>query len=387
MAKTSEKIENEFILAIKNADNGDCNGKYQCIAAGYDSTCSVGKKMAFPGSDLDKAFVIIRGSDSDNENIEIVTEFKKRLWEKTDQRILSFNHDTSFPNVYTVKQVEKMFDSIDSRTSSLNFNKNRILINMENECFDLEKAGEYNILISKYFPKKALSYNPIEPNKENVKNFAFFVEGVRDGKFLISTPIFDKLNNKIKDYEFYKFINVAHIKGMKNKNKRGEVKQKLVLRQALEKEFKNWDVNKQFEFIKVLIKASCEDNKEKSEYFKNTIDMKSKYKDFLALLTLGTDELLFQPLFETKDNALIMEYGKNKKVYLYQGHSDKILWINSGEKSAIEETLRNIDKIKLHPHFNNVVAIQYPYDGTLVDGFLETEFKTADGEIICGKRI
>ena len=384
----SEKIENQFYSAVMKSSSKNRDDEFYCIAAGYDESCSVGKRKAWPGSDLDKAFVVIRGSNNAERNIEIVNEFKRRLWENTDQRILSYNHDTSFPNVYTVKQIKDLINKINISTVREPLNRTRLRENLK-ECFDLERAGEYNIQIAKYFPLRPNVKDPSELTKENVKNFAFFIESLKDGKAIINTPEFQQLKYSIEDSDFYQYSNVAHIKGMKDMLKSGKGgKRKLRLREEIQTNFNNWDTNRQFNFIKVLIKASCEDNESESSYFTNEIDMKQRYKDFLAVLTKGAANFLFQPEFREKDGALVMKYAKNKDVNLYVGHSDKILWVDDiGNEDAVIESIRQIDKIKLVDRFKNVSVIQYPAYYSNIDGFSKTSFYTSSGIPIYGKKI
>ena len=54
---------------------------------------------------------------------------------------------------------------------------------MKEEYKNLEVAAEYNIGVAKYFP---MHKNPFGLNKEEVKNFGYFLESVRDGKYLIN---------------------------------------------------------------------------------------------------------------------------------------------------------------------------------------------------------
>ena len=212
LEKVSSNIEREFILGIKKSSIG-IEGA-ECIAAGYDGTCSVGKKRAFPGSDLDKSFIILKGSydnNSDKDN-EIVNKFKSNLWNNIDQRILSFNHDISFPSIYTANQVLNTIKQIDDKTQNLNINEKQLNKLMDEEYVNLEAASKYNLDISKnFFIDK---YND-DLSKEEVKNFGYFIEPVRDGKFLIRTNDFDNLEQTLQKYDFYRYSNVAQTKAMK----------------------------------------------------------------------------------------------------------------------------------------------------------------------------
>ena len=52
---SSARIENEFIQQIRIADNP----QVKAVMAGYDPVCSVGLNKAFPGSDIDKAYIVL----------------------------------------------------------------------------------------------------------------------------------------------------------------------------------------------------------------------------------------------------------------------------------------------------------------------------------------
>ena len=96
LCEVANNILDTFISAVKLSQRRLQGGYgeytpsgYEVLACGYDGVSSVAKKMALPGSDLDKAFVIVKGLDFDDEdtdgNRDIVNEFKGQLWENTDQ--------------------------------------------------------------------------------------------------------------------------------------------------------------------------------------------------------------------------------------------------------------------------------------------------------------
>ena len=106
LGKVSDRIKEEFVSAVSKAEKELGQRKYKVVQAGYDGVCSVGRRKAFPGSDLDKAYVIISGSPYFENTNETLNQFKGSLWFNTDQRILSYNHDeASFPQVYTLRQL------------------------------------------------------------------------------------------------------------------------------------------------------------------------------------------------------------------------------------------------------------------------------------------
>ena len=62
----SEKMNKEFENTLKYI-NTKSNGYYKVIDYGYDPTCSLGQKKAFPGSDLDKGYVILENKGVSSE--------------------------------------------------------------------------------------------------------------------------------------------------------------------------------------------------------------------------------------------------------------------------------------------------------------------------------
>ncbi|MCI5824034.1 MAG: hypothetical protein MRZ90_03745 [Candidatus Gastranaerophilales bacterium] len=100
MKVCSQKIKDEFTRTIGVAEN-KVNEMFKnkdphaadVIMYGYDDMCSVGLGYAWSGSDLDKAYVIIKGSSTSQlSDTEVVNQYKGQLWENMDTRILSVNH-------------------------------------------------------------------------------------------------------------------------------------------------------------------------------------------------------------------------------------------------------------------------------------------------------
>lgn len=281
----SNKIKNEFTNAISKASDDLYYTKYQILQAGYDGVCSVGRKKALPGSDIDKAYIIIRGTGNSADDVECVNQFKGRIWNNTDQRILSFNHDeAAFPQVYTIGQFEKLAEAAEKRAQSLYGSREYDGIGCPMHHWDFENAKSYNLslfneALDKYntdyveanrfyinvcseFPK--YSYDRI--TKENIKNIGFVLEAMREGE---TFDRFGKIyNNSLTDSLVYKLVNLSQLKALKN---RVDSKPKRLARESLKYDFNNWSIEKQFRFVKTLIKYSCANNRafttEFSQYF------------------------------------------------------------------------------------------------------------------------
>ena len=365
LAEVSKRIENTFINSVKSVALGFDDYKYNVIAAGYDGTCSVGKRMSLPGSDLDKAFIILNGDYlkiyGSGKDEEIVGEFKNRLWHATDQRILSYNHDTSFPSIMTINQIKNTIAAIREYTDKMSFDRNIMAQNVKEEYLDLIKASDFNIMLSKLLPKRKYD-DPINAiNKENIKNFAYFIEAVRDGKIVITSPEFQKLTGELENNDFYKYSNVAQMRATKNAVEAGiEQKTKILLRKELEKSFSDWSISKQFEFIKTLIRYSCEDNVDFKEYFTNDRDFKETYKPLLGLLCYGDENRRLNPEFKINSNSIDLYLEKSNPVSLYRGFSPDTMWIESYDSGIIEDVLLHIDKLRKTKLFEFVSKVQAP---------------------------
>lgn len=385
----SLNIENEFVRSMRAVTREFNDYKYDVIAAGYDGTCSVGKKMALPGSDLDKAFIILRGDVAkiwgQGKDDEIVANFKNCLWFMTDQRILSYNHDTSFPTIMTVNQVQDYIERLNEVTKYVDFDKDFMSRNVREEYLDLIKAAKFNIDVAQQIPKRKYDDELHALNKENVKNFAYFIESVRDGKKLITSKIFEELVKQIENSDFYKFSNVAQMQAMKNAVQSGrEQKNKILLRQTLKEDFNSWNIDKQFEFVKTLIKYSCEDESDFMQYFSNDRNIKENYKPLLGLLCYGDSEKRLNPVFDMKSDHIDIYLKESEKTSLFQGFNRDVLWVESKERSVIEDVLLHVDKLRKTELFKflNKVQAPIPYFADIPDNFGLIGFFTKYGRQI-----
>lgn len=248
---------------------------YNVLGTGYDGVSSVAKRKALPGSDLDKAFVILKGYGHDKDN-DIIDKFKSELWKNTDQRILSYNHDIdSFPKIYTDEQVSVLTSTIDDKMGLSKLGRvtpfgifeaiARTIIEKDTPPSeynnDYVEANSYFIKLCKKFPKKGdWNLDILNPSRENIYNFGFILEVLKWGEH------FKKYDNwYINTSSAAKQLNVSQIFSLKNSS---GYKDKYAKRERLENEFNNWDVDKQFRFIKSLIYNSCgEKTYDFPEYF------------------------------------------------------------------------------------------------------------------------
>lgn len=280
LQQVSNNIKNEFVKAVEKSEKDLYYDKYKVLLAGYDGVCSVARGKAFPGSDLDKAYVIIKGTGNPYDDIESVNQFKGRIWENTDQRLLSYNHDdAAFPQVYTKNQIEKLTEAVDKKDAP---HRRLQIIHQYRSDIDgkqfmiLERwtgatpmysddyvaANPYWVEYTKQFPRMYDDVVRVDnPSRENIKNLGFTLEAIREGKILKGT-------SKSLDLAWIPFesTNLSQLAALKD---RKDKKPKRLARDMLSLEFPKWDLDKQFRFIKTLIKSACANNREFTKEFAN----------------------------------------------------------------------------------------------------------------------
>ena len=266
LQKVSWKIKSEFVHAADKTQRDLKDSKFKVTQAGYDGVCSVGRGKAFPGSDLDKAYVIIKGSGYSSEDIDAVNQFKGGLWKNTDQRLLSYNHDdAAFPQVYTESQVDWLVESAEikkrSRIAGATIDKQRAQMGKYNTNYI--DANPFYIDLCGQFPKHNNDRLDVyHPSRENIKNIGFTLESMREGK--VFTKFGEMENRRITESDTYKLANLSQLKALKAHK---DMKPKRLSRDNMAAEFNSWDVRKQYRFIKTLIKSACANNKDFTKEF------------------------------------------------------------------------------------------------------------------------
>lgn len=277
---SSARIEKEFIQQIRIADNP----QVKAVMAGYDPVCSVGLNKAFPGSDIDKAYIVLdKRYNSGVPDSELVARYKGSLWDNTDQRILSLNNENTFPEVYTTDQMFGILDLLDRLTVRFQLDKNRDYFLAKRE-YDINPvtAGEFNIKFAQHNDESEIS-------KVLAKNFAYFIESVRDGKMIYSAD--DKLKRLIEQRiflsPFAQMSNVTQMGAHTRLINKGikPIKEKLRNREKLSAEFNFRDVETQFDFIKDLVKSVSKDQSGKyNKFFQNDDDIGARFDRLNVLL-------------------------------------------------------------------------------------------------------
>lgn len=308
----SDKIDDTFKSCIRgisiylNSKFGTSD--FDIIDSGYDPTCSLGLRKAFPGSDLDKGYIILKGSGSTYRDKNIVDEFKGGLWNELDQRIVSLNHPDTYPSVYTINQIQTMLEFLDEKTSCINNNTklkagigtftalsigallgplgiiggaaiaglllSASLKNNENNI-DPYEAGKFNIKIAEKINDSK--------GREDAKNFAFFIETVLVN--LKINPKYDSIFDRIKSSPFVVNSNVTQVEAWQKKIAGGYMKTKLRRRENLESDFYKMTTDTKYDLVKDIIKYGTDDQSNKfSQYFLNDDDIAYRYKKLLDSL-------------------------------------------------------------------------------------------------------
>ena len=311
----SNKIDSTFKACInqisKSLNSDYYTSAYDIVDSGYDPTCSLGLRKAFPGSDLDKGYIILEGSynQSPAEDENIVNLFKGKLWDNLDQRIVSLNHPDTFPSVYTKYQVKEMLNYLDSKAKEVgkdafsNAKGNSFVSILTTLLVPLSMIENYaatSLLLGIFYkkldestdPYKAAKFNrkiaeKIDSSKtrEEAKNFAFFIETVVANLKRNPYEKNDSIFTRIKESLFANNSNVTQVEAWQNKINNGYLKSKLRNRIKLESDFYSMTTDTKYDLIKDVIKYCTDDQSSKfSQYFKNDDDIANRYDELLQSL-------------------------------------------------------------------------------------------------------
>lgn len=273
ISKVSDKINSEFVGNALFAQNFDV----KVLMAGYDPVCSIGLKHALPGSDIDKAYIILgRKQNSYRPDDELIASYKGTLWDTVDQRILSLNNENTFPEVYTIDKMFHTLDVLDSLTHKVGLDKD-IEYFKQKRLYDINPvtAGEFNI-------KFAQMNDQSEISKVYAKNFAYFIESVRDGKiaYTVDNDIVNVIHDRLNKSPFAWMSNVTQMGAHERQINTGmkDIKQKLRAREHLVDEFNMWNEDAQFDLVKDLVKSVSKDQGlQFDKYFRNDDDIAERY--------------------------------------------------------------------------------------------------------------
>ena len=221
---------------------------------------------------MDKGFAVVRGPHTDSIPIEesYSLEFKGRIWDNIDNRIMSVNHCAAFPNIVTDKEIILKLNKYDEVTGDLVNPTNYHLYQRERMYNNNPVSGaKYNIWLSQRLENPA--------DKVDAKNFAYVIEAIRDGKrdtndIMFLHNLFQFMNNS----KFATCSNVTQTSAMNYKYQGQEqevMKPKLKARLDMEKNFDSMSIDKQYELVKDVIRSMSGDNQ--NPEFSNIFDSKT----------------------------------------------------------------------------------------------------------------
>lgn len=301
LAQISQNIDATFQNCLRNVSgylNAGCysGNPYTVIDSGYDTTCSLGLRKAFPGSDLDKGYIIIEGNHPYYSDEQITNEFKGGLWYNLDQRIVSLNHPETYPDVYTKSQVMARLSKMDLTTYKLFIRKlfgfwnflglaiGGIQSSMDKKYPDASSNPETDPYKAAVLNRDiAAALSPAE--REDAKNFAFFIETVLSNLRKNPYEKTDELFAKIQASVFARKSNVTQNSAWQNRINNGYLKSKLRRREQLERDFSLMDINEKYALVKDIIKSSSNDQSSRfAQFFTNDDDISGRYQQLLESL-------------------------------------------------------------------------------------------------------
>lgn len=311
----SEKIDSTFKNCVKDVA-AKLNSTYRencfnIIDNGYDPTCSVALKKSFPGSDLDKGYIILEGNSNWLDDKEVTNRFAGGLWDNLDQRIASLNHKNTFPSIYTKKQVENMLDKLDLKAQKVESDSMKkgalktlgvTLLGTALGGFGIALGSAYLALVlsNAQQDREKVVTDPYEAaginraiakkletpeEREEAKNFAFFIETVLANIWKFPSGKDNSFFSRIKDSLFAVSSNVTQVKAWQKKIDGGYLKNKLRKRMQLQNDFNKMSTDTKYNLVKDVIKY-CTDEQSNmfNEYFRNDDDIDLRYERLLDSL-------------------------------------------------------------------------------------------------------
>ena len=309
LREISSQIDSTFKSCIKNISRtlnyrrGESS--HDIIDFGYDPTCSLGLRKAFPGSDLDKGYIILKGTGNTTSDEDVVNNFKSELWDNLDQRIVSLNHPDTFPSVYTKAQVKSILSKLDEIAKKVIDNA-YIKVNLAQAGIAAAswlmgyRYSPADKIVSEYFKKIETTTDPYKAalfnrkvaqkikspeDREIAKNFAFCAEIMYANLKKDHAGKTDSFFKDIAQSAFVVNSNVTQVNAWQAEINDGYMKSKLRNRERLENDFYQMSTDTKYDLIKDVIKYCTDDQSYRfSEYFKNDDDIANRYKKLLESL-------------------------------------------------------------------------------------------------------
>ncbi len=238
-AKVAARMDKEITGAIYKLSGQE---GFDVLFIGRDRNSSLGRQMAFPGSDPDALFYII--NPQGEKPWWFAGDIRWKLKDNINQRVLS-THAGSLPEVLTLDYIKEGLELVDETFKKLDFSGadlERFKENLFDNSNDFIKSAEFNIRIA----------NAILPAQEKEKAYktGMFVELIKDGKILANN--FDEETlSRIENSVLYKYSNIIKQGGLQN-----NVKNKLTERVPLAQDFNGYSDDEKFSIVKDIIRKS-----------------------------------------------------------------------------------------------------------------------------------
>lgn len=261
LSEISKKMLDEFNRTLKTACLLMGKQPNDVLLSGYDSFCSVGLGNPLPGSDIDKAYAVVRGIDSNyySDQKDYSAKFMGAIWDTIDSRIVSVNHCAAFPNIVTDKELTALLNRYSTFGDKIADTDNirNLFLNERMNNSNTVSSAKFNIWLSDILPSKEA--------KNEAKNLAYVVETIRDcERNIVDYGYFQNLCKELNNSSFAWFSNVCQNYPMQKKYEYSsdkETKPKLKARKEMEKNFDSMSIDKQYELVKDVIRSMSGDNK------------------------------------------------------------------------------------------------------------------------------
>jgi len=222
------------------------------LYCGFNLSCSAGKNLALPGSDIDGLVFLI-----ETKKPEKTQFYRYLLGQSINQRLLETDAG-HYPEVISVQELCHFISEAESSFKKENFS-NAELRKFEHNINELNpdfvKAAEFNMRLTKNissinYPKGSKQY---EDYKYGFLATCLLIENYRQNSK--NNTIFDNLDAETRELIesscLYKYSNITQQSALSQ-----HTKDKLIFRKNFFQDFGNFDLKKQFETIKALIYQS-----------------------------------------------------------------------------------------------------------------------------------
>ncbi|MBQ4647449.1 MAG: hypothetical protein IJB79_08890 [Candidatus Gastranaerophilales bacterium] len=255
MKKITQNIEKEISSSIHKLAQ---EKGFEVAFIGYDSNCSIGRKLSMPGSDCDGLYMIIDAKE--HKEPWFAGSVRWNFKDLVNQRILHTPAD-HLPEVLDIDFIKEGLNIAQKAFQDCNFTQEELKKfsqNLYDSSNDFVKSAEFNIRLAQKIPND-------EQTREKYYKTAMLVEILRNGVICEDNLDMD-LYFELMNSPLFEYSNLMKQKGLSH-----SLKGKYIARQSLEADFKKMSAEEQFELVKDILHYSFNDiqeNKNK-KYFSN----------------------------------------------------------------------------------------------------------------------